>query len=160
MSEVHDSGREYESMRGEYLSRMASIEFNLTFLLVEYVDVRDFRDEFLQWFMRAPIPFGSKVRLFEVFIKDNTMLLQFGDIAGQLRSSYEFRNTLAHSFWQFDGMMTSKGQKVPTERVTLEALKDNLNSLRRLESLVAELLHAHLQGPPLPISADDFADVP
>ena len=53
-------------MRGEYLSLMASIEFNLTFLLTEYIDVRNSRDQFLQWFTRAPIPFGSKVRLLPV----------------------------------------------------------------------------------------------
>ena len=160
MSEIRDSGREYESMRGEYLSLMASIEFDLTFLLAEYIDVRNFRDEFLQWFTRAPIPFGSKVRLFEAMIKDNTMLIQFGDIASQLRSSNEFRNTLAHSFRQFNGTMTSRGERIPTERVTFGALKDRLDSLRRLENLIGAMVYDHLQGPPVPISADDFADWP
>ena len=160
MTEVQDDRQEYESMRGEYLSLMASIEFNLTFLLAEYVDVRNFRDEFFDWFMRAPISFGSKVRLFESITRDNTMLTQFGDIAGQLRSSNKFRNTLAHSFQQFDGAMTSRGEKIPIERVAFGALRDSLDSLRRLESLIGGMLHDHLQGPPFPISADDFADWP
>ena len=147
-------------MRGEYLSLMASIEFDLTFLMAEYIDVRNFRDEFFQWFTRAPIPFASKVRLFETMIKNNTMLIPFGDIAGQLRSSNEFRNTLAHSFRQFDSTMTSRAQRIPTEQVTFGALKDKLDSLRRLESLIGGMLHDHLQGPPFPISADDFADWP
>ena len=147
-------------MRGEYLSLMASIEFNLTFLLAEYIEVRNYRDEFLQWFMRAPISFGSKLSLFGTIIKDNTMLIQFGDICGQLRRSNEFRNTLAHSFRQFDGTMTSRGERIPTERVTFRALKGRLDSLRRLENLIGRMVYDHLQGPPVPVSADDFADWP
>lgn len=160
MSEAHGSGREYESMRGEYLSLVASIEFDLTFLLAEHIDPRSFRDEFLQWFTQAPIPFVSKVGLFEAVIKDNTMLAQFGDVAGQLRSSQEFRNTLAHSFLQFGGAMTSRGKKIPIEQVTFEALKDKLDSLRHLENLIGAMVYSLLQGDIPPFSADDFADVP
>ena len=152
--------QEYESMRGEYLSLVASIEYNLTFLLAEVLDVNEYRDEFFDWFTHAPIPFNWKVSLFDNINKDSVMLAQFGDLAGELRDSYGFRNTLAHSFRTFGETRTSRGREIPSERVTFAVLKDRLERVRSLDNLFLNLLVNHIEGPPVPISADDYADWP
>ena len=63
MSRLDEQGQEYERMRGEYLSLVASLEYNLTFLLAEYLDVQSHPEEFHSWFAHVPIPFGAKVNL-------------------------------------------------------------------------------------------------
>ena len=156
---MSEKEREYERMRGEYLSLMASLEFNLTFLIVECLRVGNYRWEFHQWFTHAPIPLGSKIRLFDSMMGES-LRHQFGDVAPQLRKSQNFRNTLAHSFRQLDRTMTARGREVPAERVTFEALRDELEKLRILEDVIGGMLAAELQGPLPPISADDYADWP
>jgi hypothetical protein len=160
MKDDKDKEREYQQMRGEYLSLMASVEFYLTFLMTEYLEVGNHREEFAGWLTRAPIPFGWKVSLFEKMIKDNTMLKQFGDICGQLRELYDFRNTVAHSFRQMDRTLTARGKEIPAETVTFEALQQKLEQLRSMENLIGGMVYDQLQGPIPPISADDFADWP
>ena len=51
--------REYERMRGEYLSLMASLENNLTFLMAEYLSVGNYRGAFRQWFTRGAVTLTS-----------------------------------------------------------------------------------------------------
>ena len=151
---------EYDRMRGEYLGLMASLEFNLTFLLVEWLDVSNHRDEFRQWFIEAPIPFRAKLRLYETLTKDSVMLEQFGDLPAQMREFYDFRNMLAHSFRQSERVTTSRGVEVPPERVSFEVLDDHLKRLSSLESLVGSLLMSRLEGPPEMVFTDDYADWP
>ena len=160
MSKDRKRGREYGRMRGEYLSLVASLEFNLTFFLVEVLDVKNYREQFYNWFTRAPIPFSWKVGLFDSINKDWGMLAQFGDVVGELRESYDFRNTLAHSFRTFGSTVTARGRELPGGQVTFAAPKGRLERARRLDSLVLSLLADHLEGPPIPISGDDFADWP
>ena len=160
MSKDTERDREYERMRGEYLSLVASLEFNLTFFLVEVLDVKNYHRQFYDWFTRAPIPFNWKVGLFDSISKDWAMLAQFGDVVGELRETYDFRNTLAHSFRTFRSTMTARGREIPSGKVTFAALKDRLERARHLDSLVLSMLVDHLEGPPIPISADDFADWP
>ncbi len=160
MNQDDDRQPEYHQMRGEYLNLMASLEFDLTFLIVEYLEVGNCREDFSEWFTRAPIPFNWKVSLFEVMIKDNSMLEQFGNIPAQLREFYGFRNTLAHSFRQLDRTLTARGKEIPAEHVTFEALQQKLGELRSVENLIGGMVYDQLQGPLPPISADDFADWP
>ena len=152
--------REYEGMRGEYLSLMASLEFDLTLVICEFLEVTHHRTAFEDWFIRAPVPFASKVQLFHMITRENTQLDQFGDIPAKLRDCHAFRNTLAHSFRQFGRTLTSRGREVPQEQVTFEALETNLGQLRDLEKLVSFMLGSLLEGPIVPISADDYADWP
>ena len=156
---MSEKEREYERMRGEYLSLVASLEFDLTFLLVECLRVENYQEEFRQWFTHASIPLGSKITLFESMMKE-TLSRQFGDVAKQLRKSKDFRNTLAHSFRQLDRTMTARGREVPAERISFDALRDELEKLRRLEGVIGGLLDAEIQGTLPPISADDYADWP
>ena len=151
---------EYDRMRGEYLGLMASLEFNLTFLLVEWLEVNHHREEFRQWFMEAPIPFRAKLRLYEAVTKESVMLGQFGNLPVQMREFYDFRNTLAHSFRQFERVTTSRGVEVPAERVSFEVLQDNLERLSSLENLVGSMLMSELEGPPERVFTDDYADWP
>ena len=151
---------EYERMRGEYLSLMASLEFHLTFLLVEYLEVHNHEAEFRGWFLEAPIPFRSKVRLFER-IMEGTMLEELhGDVLGDMREAYDFRNGLAHSFRQSASTTTARGKNVVEQRVSFEAISGKLLKLRALENLIGGMLLAALEGPPVPTSADDYADWP
>ena len=147
MSEDKEQDREYDRMRGEYLGLMASLELNLTLLLLEWLEVRGSREPFSRWFVEAPIPFRSKVRLYEAISQETDLIRQFGDLAGQMRQSYDFRNTLAHSFRHFGGVTTSKGVKVPAERVSLEILQDRLERLARLDNLILHLLGWEIEGP-------------
>ncbi len=160
MAATTKRGQEYERMRGEYLSLVASIEYNLTLYLAEIVEVNKHHSEFLQWFTRAPIPFSSKVSLFDSIIEDWVMPAQFDGIIGELKESYRFRNTLAHSFRSFDRTLTARGREIPSEQVTFKGLKQRLERVRRLDSLLLGLLVDYLEGPPVPIFADDFADWP
>ena len=147
-------------MRGEYLGLVASIELNLTLLIAEWLDVENHREEFHRWFVEAPIPFRSKVLLYETMTKDNSQLDQLGDLPQQMRKSYEFRNTLAHSFRQFGGFTTSRGVEVPAGSISLDVLETNLQQLARLDNLVNNLLGWAIEGPPQPVFADDYADWP
>ncbi len=151
---------EYEQMRGEYLSLMASLELNLTFLLAECLDVRNHKEEFQRWFARAPLSLGSKLRLFESMTKNSVLPNQFVSAVVQIRDSNDFRNTLAHSFRQFGRTMTARGREIPAEYVTFQVLRGKLVNLRQLENLISNMLADAIQGPLPPISANDFADWP
>lgn len=155
-----DQAREYERMRGEYLGLMASLELNLTWLLAEWLDVGSHREEFRLWFIEAPIPFRAKIRLYQAVTKDSLMTEQFGDVAEQMRNFYDFRNTLAHSFRQFNSLTTSRGFEVPAERVSFEVLEEQLEKLSDLEKLVLNLLVSEWEGPPERVFTDDYADWP
>ena len=54
MSRLNEQEQEYERMRGEYLSLVASLEYNLTFLLAEYLSVQSHPEEFHSWFTQVP----------------------------------------------------------------------------------------------------------
>ena len=155
-----DQAREYNRMRGEYLGLVASLELNLTWLLAEWLDVGSHREEFRRWFIEAPVPFRAKVRLFEDITVNSLMVEQFGDLGKKMRESYDFRNTLAHSFWQLDRLTTSRGIEVPAERVSVAVLEDRLQKLAELENLVLNLLVSELEGPPERVFTDDYADWP
>ena len=155
-----EQDQEYNRMRGEYLSLMASLEFYLTLLMVEYRGVRRYREEFEDWFTKTPIPFGLKIRLFEAMLKDSYTLEMLGDIPGQIRDSNGFRNTLAHSFRQSGETTTARGRKIPAEEVTFEVLEEKLDKLRSLDSLVLDMLVTEYQGTPQPVFTEDYADWP
>ena len=160
MSVCEEQTREYDRMRGAYIGLMASLELNLTLLLAEWLDVGSHREEFQGWFVEAPIPFRSEVRLYESVTKDSWLLEQFGDLAGQMRKSYDFRNTLAHSFRNSMSVTTSKGVEVPDEWVSFEVLQDRLEQLVHLDNMILHLLGAEVEGPPEPVFTDDYADWP
>ena len=160
MNGDEEQKREFDRMRGEYLGLMASLELNLTLLLAEWLDVESHREEFQIWFVEAPIPFRSKVLLYESMTRDSSQLDQFGELAQQMRESYDFRNTLAHSFRQLGGVRTSRGMEVPAERISFEVLEDKLQQLARLDNLVINLLGWAIEGPPQPVFTDDYADWP
>ena len=155
-----DNEQIYQQMRGEYLSLMASLEYTMTFLLAEYLKVKNHRDEFHKWFLEAPIPFNYKVSLLKKMLKENPIMEQFGDIWTQLRESYEFRNILAHSFRQWNIILTARGKRIPARRVTFSTLQNKLEKLRSLENLIVNMLANEIEGTLSPISADDFADWP
>ena len=160
MSTGDEQAREHDRMRGAYLGLVASLEMNLTFLLAEWLEVGNHQEEFHDWFMEAPIPFRSKIRLYEALTKGGGLTGQFGDLAEQMRESYDFRNTLAHSFHGFGGVTTSRGKKLPDERVSFEVLEDKLERLARLDNLVFNLLATEIEGPPEQVFTDDYADWP
>ena len=155
-----EQAREYDRMRGSYLGLVASLEMNLTFLLAEWLEVGRHREEFHDWFMETPIPFRSKIRLYEALTKEGWLTDQFGDLAGQMREFYDFRNTLAHSFHQFGGVTTSRGKRVSEDEVSLKALADKLERLARLDNLILNLLANEIEGLPKATFTDDFADWP
>jgi len=139
---------------------MASLEFHLTWLLVEWLDVGSHQEEFRRWFMETPIPFRAKVRLYEAVTEGSMMTEQFGDLAAQMREAYNFRNMLAHSFRQVGRLTTSRGTEVPAERVSLEVLEEQLEKQSDLENLFLNLLGSELEWPPDRVFTDDYADWP
>ena len=155
-----EQAREYDRMRGLYLGLVASLEMNLTFLLAEWLEVGRHREEFHDWFMEAPIPFRSKIRLYEALTKSGWLTDQFENLADQMREFYAFRNMLAHSFHQLGSVTTSRGKRVSEEEVSFEVLEGNLERLARLDNLILNLLANEIEGPPEQVFTDDFADWP
>ena len=80
-----EQGREYNRIRGSYLGLVASLEMNLTFLLAEWLEVGRHGEDFHDRFMEAPIPFRSKIRLYEALTKSGWLTDQFGNLADQMR---------------------------------------------------------------------------
>ena len=70
--------QQYQQMRGEYLSLMASLEYNLTLLIHDELLFADHHAAFYSWIIDAPIPFTSKVSLFEQIYKNGSTLKKFG----------------------------------------------------------------------------------
>ena len=104
-------------MRGTYLGLVASLEMNLTFLLAEWLKVGNHQEEFHDWFMEAPIPFRSKIRLYEALTKSGGLTEQFGDmnygyepavfLAAQVKGGRsEYRNDVRENNWH-DVRLTS-----------------------------------------------------
>ena len=160
MSIGDEQAREYDRMRGAYLGLVASLEMHLTLLLAEWLEVGRHREEFHEWFMEAPIPFRSKIRLYEAVTKGGGMTYQFGDLAEQMREFYDFRNTLAHSFRRYGNVTTSRGKTVPEERVSFEVLEEKLERLAQLDNLVLNMWADEIEGPPERVFTDDYADWP
>ena len=154
---------QFQQMRGEYLSLMASLEFNLTLLICDEIGFTDHYEAFNEWFVEAPIPFTSKISLFERMHNGEPILKRFGGMGDQIRELQNFRNTLAHSFIRFDQTYTSKGKEVPFELVSFETLSDKLKTLQRIETYVYTRWFSKvgpMDGGLGPISADDFAGGP
>ncbi len=152
---------QYIQMKGEYIGLMASLEYSLTSLIIEYLGVKNHREEFSKWFVEAPIPFNYKVNLLKRTECDNPLLetnlpnfwKDFSELQG-------FRNIVAHSFGSIGRMTTARGKIIPEEQVTFEALSGKLEKLRILENQVLNLLVTEYEGIISPISADDFVDGP
>ena len=50
----------HQQMRGEYVGRMASLEYILTLFIVEILRIGHRQKEFEKWLVEAPIPFSYK----------------------------------------------------------------------------------------------------
>ena len=110
--------------------------------------------------MEAPIPFRSKIRLYEVIIKSGSLTDQFGNLADQMQQFYDFRNVLAHSFLQWGSGTKARGKRVSEGQFSFEVLEGNLESLARLDNFILNLLVNELEGPPERVFTNDFADWP
>ena len=117
-------------------------------------EVKDM-DEAVAWVKRCPNPMPDpseiKIRpMYEVASQEPSPVCE----------SYSFRNALAQSFCTLGQTITARGREKPSDQVTFAALEDRLYRVRRLDSLFLSLLNDHLEGPPVPISADDYAAWP
>jgi hypothetical protein len=160
MVKDNDLEQKYEMMRGVYLSTMASVEYELTILITELIKVTYHREEFVNWFVQTPIPFNCKAELFAEIVKEDPQLDHYRTLILSLRSLNNFRNTLAHSFNSFDSLMSSRGEKLPSKKVSFEVLKCRLGELQKAEDLIKYMIDCILEGAHYPISADDIADSP
>ena len=153
--------QEYQQMRGEYLSRMASLEYMLTQYLLELLEVQNYNDEFNKWFNEAPILLSNKVNLLKEIMKENTIIeINFPDIWKDFNELQKLRNTVAHSFSGHFGIQTARGRRIPEKKVSYKALSQNLERLRKLENTILNMYVDLIEGVIPPISADDFADWP
>lgn len=153
--------QQYQQIVGEYIGLMASLENALTILLIEYLNVQDFREEFSKWFIEAPIPFSYKITLLKRMMKDNIILsTNFPNFWKDLHELQEFRNVIAHSFGSFGDVITARDKKIPTQHVTSQAIYGKLTRLKKLEDAVKYMYYCKITGPMPPISADDYADWP
>jgi len=151
--------QQYHQMKGEFIGLMASVENALSLLLVGYLNVSSYYDEFSQWFIEAPIPFNWKVDLLKKMEGNNVLIeTNFPNFWKDLDELQKFRNILAHSFGSVDNMLTSRGKSIPTEDVTFEALSDKLARLKELEDSVQYMYVNEIQGTIPVASSDDFED--
>ena len=65
--------QQYLQIKGEFIGLMASVENALSLLLVEYLQVHNYYEEFSKWFIEAPLPFSYKVELLK---KMNNIILR------------------------------------------------------------------------------------
>lgn len=147
-------------LKGEFLSLMASTEYYLSQLIVEYLGIKNHSEEFHNWFVTAPINFGCKVDLFRTLSREDVQLDQFRSQLNSLDSLWEYRNILAHSFGDHFGTRTAKGKEIAADKVTLPVLKSKIGILRKVDNLILNILVDFQTGPIPPCSADDFADGP
>lgn len=147
-------------LKGEYLSLMASIDYHLALVITEYLGIENHSQVFEDWLLNVPISFGCKVDLFEAVIKEDTQLNQFRSLLNGLRSLWGYRNLLVHSFGNHLGLRTSRGEDVPTNKITTAVLKSRIGQARKIEDLLTYTLACFQQGTPPPCSSDDFADAP
>ncbi|MFC1947242.1 hypothetical protein ACFLXY_04895 [Chloroflexota bacterium] len=153
--------QEYQQMRGEYLSRMASLEFLLTQYLLELLEVQNYHDEFDKWFIETPIPLNNKVSLLKEMMKENTMIeTNFPYLWKDFKDLQNLRTTLAHSFSGHFGIQTARGKKISEKKISHKALSQSIERLRKLENIILNLYVDLIEGFIPPISADDFADGP
>ena len=153
--------QQYNQMRGEYIGRMASLEYSLTQFIVEILSVGSKQEEFEKWLVEAPVPFSYKTSLLKRLLKNDVIIkTNWPNIWKDLQDLQKFRNILAHTFVGFQGYQTSRGKRVPEERVTLEILRYNLMRLKELENTINYMYVCIIEGPMPPISADDYADWP
>ena len=91
--------QQFLQMKGEFIGLMASLENALSLLLVEYLRVSSYSEEFTQWFIEAPLPFSYKVALLKKMKQENVILkTNFPNFWKDLDELQKFRNVLAHSF--------------------------------------------------------------
>ena len=147
-------------LKGEFLSLMASTEYYLSQLIVEYLGINNHAQEFQDWFVTAPLSFGCKVDLFRTLSREDAQLNQFRSELNSLDSLWEYRNILAHSFGDHFGVRTAKGREISADKVTLPVLKSKIGILRKVEDQISYILVCSEHGTIPPISADDFADGP
>ena len=114
--------------------------------------------------VKAPIPFTAKIALFEQVVakqnEDSLWNVALDDLGTTLRNLYMFRNTVAHSFPAITGFMTSRGQHIPTERVSKSAIEAKIKEAERVQQWFGAMFEALSLGYPPPTSADDIADSP
>ena len=156
-----DKEQQYQQMRGEYIGRMASLEYTLTLFIVEILEIGRGQAEFENWLVEAPIPYSYKASLLQRLLKDDVMIkTNWPNIWKDLKELQKFRNILAHTFIGFLGYQTNRGKRVDKERVELETLRHNLARLKELEDTVSYMYTCTIEGSMPPISADDYADWP
>lgn len=153
--------QQYQQMRGEYIGRMASLEYTLTIFIVEILRIGSRQEVFEKWLVEAPIPYSYKALLLQRLLKNNVIIkTNWPNIWKDLQELQEFRNILAHTFIGFQGYQTSRGKRVAKERIKLETLRHNLARLKELEDTISYMYVCTIEGPMPPISADDYADWP
>ncbi|MBT3362368.1 MAG: hypothetical protein HN929_04930 [Chloroflexi bacterium] len=148
--------RIYNLARGEYLSKMASIEHRMTSLIVDLLGVQNFTTEFHWWFLEARIPFEQKVSLLKELIKGETYLNQFGDISKKIIDAQKFRNKLAHSFHLMDEIMTSRGEILQSDQISLKVLSNKLGQIHALNILLGDTYMVSIYGGSPPISVEEY----
>ncbi len=140
---------------------MASLENALSILLVEYLQVQNYSEEFNKWFQEAPIPFGYKIDLLKRMLKDYTILnTNFPNFWDELFDLQKFRNLLAHSFFGIHGHQTGRGKKIDTDDFSFDIINEKLSRLKVLEDTVRYMYDCEIIGTIPPFSSDDFADGP
>jgi hypothetical protein len=151
----------FNQLRGEYLGRMASLEYSVSGFLTECLEIGNHREEFRNWFIEAPIPFRYKAQLLESILKDNYLITAYlPNLWKNLLELQNYRNILAHSFEGFGGFQTAKGKTISDENFELGLLKENLEKLKTTENAVVNIYADLVQGYIPPFSSDDFADWP
>ncbi len=114
---------------------------------------------FQPWYVAAPIPFSSKLRLFADLMKPNATP-GFEGLPDRISKVQEYRNVVAHSFREHFGIRTSRGLDVTKQLGGLEDMRNRLEEAQKVESLLGSMLYSYLTGPMPLVSADDIADAP
>ena len=146
---------DFNRLKGEYLNLDASIEYQMSMLISEWLQPESHGQTFEQWITQANIPFSSKVDLLENLVKPSVdSFTDLGTLASRIREVHKFRNTVAHCFPDFMGYRSSKGHDIPMEKVSIERLRGMTEEALDINNLLLNIWGDIASPPPFDYMLD------
>jgi hypothetical protein len=148
---------QFELMKGQYISEIAALEYEITDFIKCLLKEKEYPEEFIKWFSKTDLNLCDKTDLLAAIIKEDSSIKRFRKLLRFLRTHKCFRNLLAHSFSDFEKIKTSRGKIIPEDIMSYDLLKRNLGQLQHIRLYLDNIRYPN-PDIGFPISSDDFAD--
>ncbi len=150
--------RDYEPMRGEFLSLIDFANYQLSVLSVESLGLTRHSQEFQDWLVSASVSLPLKIDLLNTIYREHPQLRAFRKVLSSLQSLWQFVAVLNAPSEASRRTSRAPAGDASAARVPLEELKARLAELREIEDVLVYWLACVKRGTPPSISADDFVD--